>query len=75
LVAQNHAISEKQIDVQKDLDHVEPAVREAESAVQSIKKSQLVEVRSMANPPALVKLALESICLLLGKRNFHLGRN
>lgn len=30
-----------------------------------IKKKQLAEVRSMANPPAIVKLALESICLLL----------
>lgn len=34
-------------------------------AVSGIKKKQLSEVRSMANPPAIVKLALESICLLL----------
>lgn len=34
-------------------------------AVSGIKKKQLAEVRSMANPPAIVKLALESICLLL----------
>jgi dynein heavy chain 1 len=36
-------------------------------AVKSIKRQHLVEVRSMANPPVLVKLALESICLLLGE--------
>lgn len=36
-------------------------------AVKSIRKQHLVEVRSMANPPAAVKLALESICLLLGE--------
>ena len=36
-------------------------------AVNSIRKQHLVEVRSMANPPANVKLALESICLLLGE--------
>lgn len=36
-------------------------------AVKSIRKQHLVEVRSMANPPAIVKLALESICLLLGE--------
>lgn len=35
------------------------------SAVKSIKKQHLVEVRSMANPPATVKMALESVCLLL----------
>jgi hypothetical protein len=37
------------------------------TAVKSIKKQQLVEIRTMANPPAVVKLALESICLLLGE--------
>lgn len=37
------------------------------TAVKSIKKQHLVEVRSMANPPAVVKVALESICLLLGE--------
>ena len=37
------------------------------SAVQSIKKQNLVEVRSMSNPPLPVKMALESICLLLGE--------
>lgn len=36
-------------------------------AVKSIRKQHLVEIRSMANPPAIVKLALESICLLLGE--------
>lgn len=36
-------------------------------AVKSIRKQQLVEVRTMANPPSVVKLALESICLLLGE--------
>ncbi|CAB3995443.1 cytoplasmic dynein 1 heavy chain 1-like, partial [Paramuricea clavata] len=36
--------------------------------VKSIKKQHLVEVRSMANPPQAVKVALESICLLLGEQ-------
>jgi len=35
--------------------------------VKSIKKQHLVEIRSMGNPPTPVKLALESICLLLGE--------
>lgn len=34
-------------------------------AVKSIKKQHLVEVRSMANPPISVKMALESVCILL----------
>ncbi|KAL6478123.1 hypothetical protein MHYP_G00139580 [Metynnis hypsauchen] len=64
---QQEVIKEKQLSVKQDLDQVEPAVIEAQNAVKSIKKQHLVEVRSMANPPAAVKLALESICLLLGE--------
>lgn len=37
------------------------------TAVSAIKKQHLVEVRSLANPPAAVKLAVESICVLLGE--------
>ena len=36
-------------------------------AVKSIKKQNLVEIRSMGNPPATVKMALESVCLMLGE--------
>lgn len=38
-----------------------------QTAVKSIKKQHLVELRTMANPPIAVKNALESICLLLGE--------
>ncbi|XP_056446392.1 cytoplasmic dynein 1 heavy chain 1 [Gadus chalcogrammus] len=64
---QQEVIKDKQLSVKEDLDQVEPAVIEAQNAVKSIKKQHLVEVRSMANPPAAVKVALESICLLLGE--------
>ncbi|WAR20650.1 DYHC1-like protein [Mya arenaria] len=37
--------------------------------VKSIKKKDLVEIRSMANPPQAVKNTLESICLLLGENS------
>ncbi|XP_026482181.1 dynein heavy chain, cytoplasmic isoform X8 [Ctenocephalides felis] len=67
LSKQTVQIEEKRKDVMADLEKVEPAVIDAQTAVKSIKKQQLVEVRSMANPPAIVKLALESICLLLGE--------
>nr|CAD7576727.1 unnamed protein product [Timema californicum] len=45
----------------------EGVLEEKNRTVKSIKKQHLVEVRSMANPPAIVKVALESICLLLGE--------
>merc|ERR1711997_715659 len=53
--------------VMADLDKVEPALIEAQNAVNCIKKQHLVEVRSMANPPLMVKIALESVCTLLGE--------
>lgn len=39
------------------------------SAVKGIKRQHLVEVRALPNPPALVKLAIESICLMLGEQD------
>ena len=36
-------------------------------AVKGIKKKDLVEIRTMSNPPPPVKLALEAICLLVGE--------
>ncbi|CAJ0587116.1 unnamed protein product, partial [Mesorhabditis spiculigera] len=56
----------KQAEVQKDLSQVEPAVEEAKAAVSGIGKQQLIEVRSMASPPVLVKLTLEAIMVMLG---------
>lgn len=67
LKKQESAITEKRTSVMADLAQVEPAVIEAQQAVQSIKKQNLVEVKSMSNPPPPVKMALESICLLLGE--------
>ena len=39
--------------------------------MKGIKKQNLVEVKSMANPPPLVKLATESVCFLLGETNLE----
>lgn len=60
-------IDKKKEEVKADLDQVEPAVEDAKQAVKGIKKQQLSELRSMQSPPAIVKLALESICILLGE--------
>lgn len=67
LEVQTAEIAVKREDVLADLSQVEPAVVDAQNAVKSIKKQHLVELRTMANPPMLVRLALESICLFLGE--------
>ncbi|KAK3093975.1 hypothetical protein FSP39_022394 [Pinctada imbricata] len=71
LIKQTKVISEKQKDVKADLAQVEPAVIEAQQAVKSIKKQHLVEVKSLPNPPVLVKMAIESICTLLGENDLE----
>ncbi|CAK8687664.1 unnamed protein product [Clavelina lepadiformis] len=64
----NVHIQEETTKVMGELAKVEPAVQDAKAAVRSIKKQHLVEIRAMANPPAGVKLCLESICYLLGEQ-------
>ncbi|XP_078314970.1 cytoplasmic dynein 1 heavy chain 1-like isoform X1 [Crassostrea virginica] len=71
IMAQTKVIDEKQHDVKADLAQVEPAVIEAQQAVKSIKKQHLVEVKSLPNPPPVVKIAIESICTLLGETDLE----
>ncbi|KAL2829944.1 dynein heavy chain, N-terminal region 1-domain-containing protein, partial [Aspergillus cavernicola] len=54
--------------VLNDLARAEPAVEEAQKSVSNIKRQHLTEVRSMGNPPASVRLALEAVCTLLGHK-------
>jgi len=66
LEKQDDYIRQRQEIVHEDLAQAEPAVLEALAAVGNIKKQHLAEVRSMANPPEAVKLAMESACSVLG---------
>ncbi|KTW31656.1 dynein heavy chain [Pneumocystis jirovecii RU7] len=66
-------IQEEKINARKkividDLAKVESAVAEARRFVGDIKKQHLTEVRSMTNPPEVVKLTMESVCTLLGQK-------
>ncbi|KAI6045169.1 dynein heavy chain protein 1 [Pisolithus marmoratus] len=68
LVEQDKKIAQRRAVVMADLADAEPAVLEAQSAVSNIKRQHLQEVRTMANPPEAVKLAMESVCTLLGHK-------
>ncbi|WEW60954.1 dynein heavy chain [Emydomyces testavorans] len=68
LEKQEKEVAKRKEIVLNDLARAEPAVIEAQKSVSNIKKQHLTEVRSMANPPAGVRLALESVCTLLGHR-------
>ncbi|KAK4143340.1 dynein heavy chain, N-terminal region 1-domain-containing protein [Dichotomopilus funicola] len=54
--------------VLEDLARAEPAVEDAKASVSNIKRQQLTEVRSMNTPPPGVRLALESVCTLIGHK-------
>lgn len=68
LVEQDKHIAQRRAVVMADLADAEPAVLEAQSAVSNIKRQHLQEVRTMANPPEAVKLAMESVCTILGHK-------
>ncbi|CCE82560.1 Piso0_002290 [Millerozyma farinosa CBS 7064] len=66
LTKQESEIEERRTKVMKDLEDAEPAVIDAQKGVQDIKKQHLTEIRSMSNPPSVLKLVMESVCTLLG---------
>lgn len=65
---QEAEVAKRKKTVNADLEKAEPAVLDAKESVSNIKRQHLTEVRSMANPPAGVKLALEAVCTLLGHK-------
>lgn len=66
LETQKAEIADRTKLVMGELAEAEPAVQDAQAAVSNIKKQHLTEVRTMANPPEAVKLAMESVCAVLG---------
>lgn len=68
LEKQEAEVAQRQEIVLNDLAKAEPAVIEAQKSVSNIKRQHLTEVRSMGNPPQGVKLALDSVCTLLGHK-------
>ena len=68
LQQQEADMAQQRASVLQELSEAEPALLDAQAAVSNIKKQHLSEVRSMTNPPAPVKLTMESVCMLLGHR-------
>ena len=68
LEKQEQEVGRRKDVVLNDLAKAEPAVLEAQKSVSNIKRQHLTEVRSMGNPPASVRLALEAVCTLLGHK-------
>ncbi|KAH9121803.1 hypothetical protein LEN26_010526 [Aphanomyces euteiches] len=62
-------------DCQKDLDEAMPAYYAAIGALNSLKKDDITVVKSFANPPKMVGVTMNAICLLFGvKQEWNEGK-
>lgn len=55
-------------DAQRDLDEVLPALESAQTALNSLRKEDITEIRSFVKPPSLVQLTMEGVCMLLQEK-------
>ncbi|OEH78569.1 dynein heavy chain related [Cyclospora cayetanensis] len=62
---QTGIIKERREAVEAQLSEVEPLLKEAAEAVTNIPKKSLDELKSMSNPPAMAKLAVEAVAVLI----------
>ena len=51
-----------------ELDKAIPVLKEAEEALGKINKGEIAEIKGFSNPPAVVVLVLEAVCILLGEK-------
>lgn len=52
-------------DITKELSVIKPQLDDAMQQLRSLKKNQIEEIKTMPNPPEMIKLTLEAVCLLL----------
>lgn len=62
---QTEQIEKRQEEADRKLSTALPFIKQAKEGVKNIRKSQLNELRALNNPPEVVKMALESVCLVL----------
>ena len=64
--ANEKAVATKAIadDAQKDLDEALPALDAAVASLKSLNRGDIVEVKSLSNPPGGVKMVMEAVCIM-----------
>jgi hypothetical protein len=53
---------------QPDLEAALPTLDDALESLKCLNRSYITELKSMANPPALVKLVMEAVCIMLDEK-------
>ena len=61
-------------DAQRDLDEALPALEAATASLKNLSRNDVVEVKSLSNPPAGVKLVMEVSHTQSEPSHFHLVR-
>lgn len=71
LSARDEEINSRKKVVEADLAQAEPALLDAQASVNSIRKSQLDEIRALARPPAAVRMTVEAVAVMLGETSLE----
>ncbi|RLN48678.1 hypothetical protein BBJ28_00009539 [Nothophytophthora sp. Chile5] len=71
LASKDEEISSRKQVVEADLAQAEPALLDAQSSVNSIRKAQLDEIRALARPPAAVRMTMEAVAVMLGESSLE----
>ena len=69
-IAQKEAdeVAAKKAECEADLAEAIPLLKDAINALNTLKKADIDSVKSYTSPPALVKLVMEGVCVMLSKR-------
>jgi dynein heavy chain 2 len=65
-LTEEKALNLRKVDIERELEEVQPLIEEAKKAVGSIKSSTLAEVRSLRMPPEVIRDILEGVLCLMG---------
>lgn len=65
---QQQEVAACQADAKLDLDQALPALNAAVSALDSLDKKDIVEVRAFIKPPRAVQVVMEAVCVMLGEK-------
>lgn len=56
------------LEAQNELEKAYPLLKEAQTALSALNKSDISEIRTFNNPPPIVAMVLEAVCLLLEEK-------
>ncbi|KAF1329905.1 Dynein heavy chain, partial [Globisporangium splendens] len=65
---QQQEVATCQADAQSDLDRALPALNAAVTALDSLDKKDITEVKGFVKPPQAVQVVMEAVCIMLGEK-------